>query len=144
MDAEHSEGGDRRIRLGARSADVVAALWPDRCRALVSVSGYIIVNLAANLKPLPPQAEYRWWYQYYFATDQGEQGYRENTRLQQVDLEDRITHVVVRRRHLRSQRRRLRQSITSTSSSTTTDGGSASPRANRSTTNWNAAWPPCP
>lgn len=64
---------------GARSADVVAALWPDRCKALVAVSGYIIVNLAANLKPLPPQAEYGWWYQYYFATDRGEQGYRQNT-----------------------------------------------------------------
>ena len=65
---------------GARSADVVAALWPDRCKALVAVSGYIIVNLAANLLPLPPKAEYGWWYQYYFATDRGEQGYRENTR----------------------------------------------------------------
>jgi pimeloyl-ACP methyl ester carboxylesterase len=64
---------------GARSADVVAAMWPDRCRALVAVSGYIIVNLAANLKPLTPQAEYGWWYQYYFATDRGAQGYRENT-----------------------------------------------------------------
>ena len=65
---------------GARSADVVAALWPDRCKALVAVSGYIIVNLAANLLPLPPKAEFGWWYQYYFATDRGEQGYRENTR----------------------------------------------------------------
>jgi pimeloyl-ACP methyl ester carboxylesterase len=64
---------------GARSADVVAALWPDRCRALVSVSGYIIVNLVDNLKPLSPQAEYGWWYQYYFATERGEQGYRQNT-----------------------------------------------------------------
>jgi pimeloyl-ACP methyl ester carboxylesterase len=64
---------------GARSADVVAALWPDRCKALVAVSGYIIVNLAANLLPLPPKAEYGWWYQYYFATDRGEQGYRQNT-----------------------------------------------------------------
>jgi pimeloyl-ACP methyl ester carboxylesterase len=64
---------------GARSADVVAALWPDRCRALVAVSGYIIVNLEANLKPLPPQAEYGWWYQYYFATERGRQGYQENT-----------------------------------------------------------------
>jgi pimeloyl-ACP methyl ester carboxylesterase len=64
---------------GARSADIVAALWPDRCRALVAVSGYIIVNLAANLKPLPPQAEYGWWYQYYFATERGRQGYQENT-----------------------------------------------------------------
>ncbi|HEX7825432.1 MAG TPA: alpha/beta hydrolase [Mycobacterium sp.] len=65
---------------GARSADVVAALWPERCKALVAVSGYNIVNLAANLLPLPPKAEYGWWYQYYFATDRGEQGYRENTR----------------------------------------------------------------
>jgi pimeloyl-ACP methyl ester carboxylesterase len=65
---------------GARSADVVAALWPDRCKALVAVSGYIIVNLAANLLPLPPKAEFGWWYQYYFATDRGERGYRENTR----------------------------------------------------------------
>jgi pimeloyl-ACP methyl ester carboxylesterase len=64
---------------GARSADVVAALWPDRCRALVSVSGYIIVNLVDNLKPLSPQAEYGWWYQYYFATERGQQGYRQNT-----------------------------------------------------------------
>jgi pimeloyl-ACP methyl ester carboxylesterase len=64
---------------GARSADVVAALWPDRCRALVSVSGYIIVSLAANLKPLSPQAEYGWWYQYYFATDRGAQGYKQNS-----------------------------------------------------------------
>jgi pimeloyl-ACP methyl ester carboxylesterase len=65
---------------GARSADVVAALWPERCKALVAVSGYIIVNLAANLLPLPPKAEYGWWYQYYFATDRGVQGYRDNTR----------------------------------------------------------------
>jgi pimeloyl-ACP methyl ester carboxylesterase len=64
---------------GARSADVVAALWPERCRALVAVSGYIIVNLTANLAPLPPQAEYGWWYQYYFATDRGAQGYKQNT-----------------------------------------------------------------
>jgi pimeloyl-ACP methyl ester carboxylesterase len=59
---------------------VVAALWPDRCKALVAVSGYIIVNLEANLLPLAPKAEYGWWYQYYFATDRGVQGYRENTR----------------------------------------------------------------
>ncbi|MCW2560606.1 MAG: alpha/beta hydrolase [Mycobacterium sp.] len=65
---------------GARSADVVAALWPERCKALVAVSGYIIVNLEANLLPLAPKAEYGWWYQYYFATDRGVQGYRENTR----------------------------------------------------------------
>jgi pimeloyl-ACP methyl ester carboxylesterase len=60
---------------GARSANVVAALWPDRCKALVSVSGYLIGSQAANEAPLPPQAEYAWWYQYYFATERGRAGY---------------------------------------------------------------------
>ena len=63
---------------GARTADIMAALWPERCKALVSVSGYLITNLAANLKPLPPAAEYGWWYQYYFATERGRVGYSEN------------------------------------------------------------------
>ena len=63
---------------GARTADIVAALWPERCKALVSVSGYIIVNLEANQKPLPPKAELGWWYQYYFATERGKRGYAEN------------------------------------------------------------------
>lgn len=65
---------------GGRTANVVAALWPGRVTGLVAVSGYIVVNLAANLQPLTPQAEYGWWYQYYFATPRGELGYRENTR----------------------------------------------------------------
>jgi pimeloyl-ACP methyl ester carboxylesterase len=60
---------------GARSADVVAALWPDRCQGLVSVSGYLIGSQAANEAPLPPQAEHAWWYQFYFATDRGRAGY---------------------------------------------------------------------
>ena len=60
---------------GARSADIVAALWPDRCTALVSVSGYLIGSQAANEAPLPPPAEYAWWYQYYFATERGRAGY---------------------------------------------------------------------
>jgi pimeloyl-ACP methyl ester carboxylesterase len=60
---------------GARSADVVAALWPDRCQALVSVSGYLIGSQAANEAPLPPPAEHAWWYQYYFATERGRAGY---------------------------------------------------------------------
>jgi pimeloyl-ACP methyl ester carboxylesterase len=60
---------------GARSADVVAALWPDRCTALVSVSGYLIGSQVANEAPLPPQAELNWWYQFYFATDRGRAGY---------------------------------------------------------------------
>jgi pimeloyl-ACP methyl ester carboxylesterase len=60
---------------GGRSADVVAALWPDRCTGLVSVSGYLIGSQAANEAPLPPQAEHTWWYQYYFATERGRVGY---------------------------------------------------------------------
>jgi pimeloyl-ACP methyl ester carboxylesterase len=65
---------------GARSADIVAALWPQRCRALVSVSGYLIGSQDANKKPLPPAAELQWWYQYYFATERGGLGYRQYTR----------------------------------------------------------------
>jgi pimeloyl-ACP methyl ester carboxylesterase len=60
---------------GARSADVVAALWPDRCKALVSVSGYLTGSQAANEAPLLPRAEFAWWYQYYFATERGRAGY---------------------------------------------------------------------
>jgi pimeloyl-ACP methyl ester carboxylesterase len=60
---------------GARTADIIAALWPDRCKALVSVSGYLIGSPKANEAPLPPKAELAWWYQFYFATDRGEAGY---------------------------------------------------------------------
>lgn len=60
---------------GARTADILAALWPQRCRALVSVSGYLIGSQQAGRTPLPPQAELAWWYQFYFATERGEQGY---------------------------------------------------------------------
>jgi pimeloyl-ACP methyl ester carboxylesterase len=65
---------------GARTGDILAVLWPERVRSLVSVSGYIIVNLEANQKPLPPKAELGWWYQYYFATERGRRGYAENTK----------------------------------------------------------------
>jgi len=60
---------------GARTADITAALWPERCKALVSVSGYLIGNQEAGKVPLPPKAEFQWWYQYYFATDRGRAGY---------------------------------------------------------------------
>jgi pimeloyl-ACP methyl ester carboxylesterase len=60
---------------GARTADIVAALWPERCKALVSVSGYLIGSQEANKMPLPPEAELQWWYQYYFATERGRAGY---------------------------------------------------------------------
>jgi len=65
---------------GARTADIVAALWPERCKALVSVSGYLIGSQAAGRTPLPPKAELQWWYQYYFATERGRLGYQKNTR----------------------------------------------------------------
>jgi pimeloyl-ACP methyl ester carboxylesterase len=64
---------------GARSADIVAALWPQRVRALVSVSGYLIGSQEAGKQPLPPKAEYLWWYQFYFATERGHQGYAKYT-----------------------------------------------------------------
>ena len=60
---------------GARTADIVAALWPERCSGLVSVSGYLIGSQAAGKAPLPPEAELQWWYQYYFATERGRAGY---------------------------------------------------------------------
>jgi pimeloyl-ACP methyl ester carboxylesterase len=60
---------------GARTADIMAALWPERCNALVSVSGYLIGSQQAGKAPLPPKAELQWWYQYYFATERGREGY---------------------------------------------------------------------
>ncbi|UEM02568.1 alpha/beta hydrolase [Skermanella mucosa] len=63
---------------GARTACVIAALWPERCKALVSVSGYLIGSQHANSMPLPPRAELAWWYQFYFATERGRLGYEAN------------------------------------------------------------------
>jgi len=65
---------------GARTANIVAALWPERCKAMVSVSGYLIGNQEAGKRPLPPKAELQWWYQYYFATERGRAGYSKYTR----------------------------------------------------------------
>src|SRR5262249_11643927 len=65
---------------GARTGDIIAALWPERCKGLVSVSGYLIGSQAAGRTPLPPAAEYQWWYQYYFATERGRAGYDANRR----------------------------------------------------------------
>jgi pimeloyl-ACP methyl ester carboxylesterase len=62
---------------GARTANIIAALWPERCKALVSVSGYLIGSPESNKMPLPPKAELQWWYQYYFATERGRAGYEE-------------------------------------------------------------------
>ncbi|MBR0713118.1 alpha/beta fold hydrolase [Bradyrhizobium liaoningense] len=63
---------------GARTANIVAALWPERVKAMVSVSGYLISSQEAGKMPLPPSAELQWWYQYYFATERGREGYAKN------------------------------------------------------------------
>jgi len=65
---------------GARTANIIAALWPQRCKAMVSVNGYLINNLERNKLPLPPKAEWGWWYQYYFATERGRAGCDANRR----------------------------------------------------------------
>ncbi|WP_413987922.1 alpha/beta fold hydrolase [Labrys okinawensis] len=64
---------------GARTANIIAALWPERCKAMVSVSGYLIGNQESGKLPLPPKAELQWWYQYYFATERGRAGYQKYT-----------------------------------------------------------------
>src|SRR5579872_1896032 len=63
---------------GARTANIMAVLWPERCMAMVSVSGYLIGSQAAGKVPLPPKAELQWWYQFYFATERGKEGYDKN------------------------------------------------------------------
>jgi pimeloyl-ACP methyl ester carboxylesterase len=63
---------------GARTVNIMAALWPERCKAMVSVSGYLIGSQAGNEAPLPPKAELAWWYQFYFATERGYKGYEAN------------------------------------------------------------------
>jgi pimeloyl-ACP methyl ester carboxylesterase len=63
---------------GGRTADIVAALWPQRVRGLVAVSGYLIGSQQSGRQPLPPEAEYQWWYQFYFATERGRLGYEKN------------------------------------------------------------------
>ncbi|MDA9424580.1 MULTISPECIES: alpha/beta fold hydrolase [Bradyrhizobium] len=65
---------------GARTANIIAALWPERCKAMVSVSGYLIGSQQAGRMPLPPKAELQWWYQFYFATERGREGYEKYRR----------------------------------------------------------------
>ena len=96
---------------GARTANIVAALWPERCKAMVSVSGYLIGSHEGDKVPLPPQAEFQWWYQYYFATDRGRAGYEKYRR----DFARLIWQLAspqwkLRRRHVRPQRGGFRQS----------------------------------
>ncbi len=96
---------------GARTANVIAALWPERCRAMVSVSGYLIGSQAANRAPLPPAAELQWWYQFYFATERGRLGYEANRN----DFAKLIWKIAsprwdLRRCHVRAIRRGIRES----------------------------------
>ena len=65
---------------GARTADIMAALWPERCKGIVAVSGYLVGSQGSGKTPLPPAAEFQWWYQYYFATERGRAGYEKNRR----------------------------------------------------------------
>ena len=94
---------------GARTADIVAALWPDRVKGIVSVSGYLIGSQEAGKVPLPPKAELQWWYQYYFATERGREGYSKYRR-EFAELIWKLASPkwAVRRRDVRSQRGGLR------------------------------------
>ena len=65
---------------GARTADILPVLWPERCKAIVSVSGYLIGSRESNKTPLPPKAELQWWYQFYFAAERGRVGYEKYRR----------------------------------------------------------------
>ena len=85
---------------GARTACIVAALRPERCRALVSVSGYLIGSQEANRMPLPPKAELQWWYQYYFATERGQPVTEIHARFRKAHLADRLAEMELRQRHL--------------------------------------------
>ena len=92
---------------GARTADIIAALWPERCKALVSVSGYLIGSQEAGKTPLPPKAELQWWYQYYFATERGRAGYDKYRHdFCEAHLAARFAEVEFRRCHVRSHARR--------------------------------------
>ena len=90
---------------GARTVNIVSALWPERCKATVSVSGYLIGSQEAGKMPLPPNAELQWWYQYYFATERGRLGYEKyRQEFARLHLADRLAEMAVRRCHVRSQR----------------------------------------
>ena len=95
---------------GARTADIIAALWPERCKALVSVSGYLIGSQEAGKMPLPPKAELQWWYQFYFATERGRAGYDKYRHdFAKLIWQTRFAEVGLRRCHVRSHRGVLRQ-----------------------------------
>jgi len=128
---------------GARTANIVAALWPARCTAMVSVSGYLIGNQKAGAVPLPPAAELQWWYQYYFATERGRLGYEKYRR----DFAKLIWQLASPKWHFddatfSKARQRSTTQIMSRWSSTTTVGASAWQRGRRAMTIWRSGWQP--
>jgi pimeloyl-ACP methyl ester carboxylesterase len=126
---------------GARTGNIIAALWPERCKGMVSVSGYLIGSQAAGRNPLLPRAEYQWWYQYYFATERGRLGYQENTH----EFNKLIWQLASPRWNSRQSTIAAPQPSTiptmSTSSSTTTAGGSDWLKASRNIANSRASSP---
>ena len=94
---------------GARTADVMAVLWPERCKAIVSVSGYLISSPAANQTPLPPAAAFAFWYQYYFATEVGKAGYAKYLHDFNKFIWHRFAEMEFRRRHVRPHRSVVQQ-----------------------------------
>ena len=122
---------------GARTANIMAALWPERVSAMVSVSGYLIGNQQAGKMPLPPKAELEWWYQFYFATERGRLGYdkyrREFSKLIWQLGSPKWASTTPRSIAVR---RRSTIRIMSRSSFTTTAGGLDWPKESRGTTNW--------
>ena len=130
---------------GARTADIIAALWPDRCKAVVSVSGYLIGNHESGKIPLPPNAELQWWYQYYFATDRGATGYakyRHDFAKLIWRIASRSGISMTRRSIARPHPSTIRTTLRS--SSTITAGGSAWPTANANMTIWKGGSPKLP
>ncbi len=129
---------------GGRTANILATLWPERCKATVSVSGYLIGSQAAGKAPLPPKAELQWWYQFYFATDRGHDGYEKYRRdfskliwqiaSPQWDFDDATFERSAAASTIR---------ITSLLSFTITVGGSAWPKASKNMRIWKCAWRSC-
>ena len=127
---------------GARTADIIAALWPKRCKGLVSVSGYLIGSQESGKAPLPPQAEFEWWYQFYFATERGRLGYAKYRR----DFAKLIWQLASPKWHFDDAT--FGRSAAAFDNpdhvsivTTTTAGGSAWPQGSRNTTIWKSGLP---
>jgi pimeloyl-ACP methyl ester carboxylesterase len=127
---------------GARTANIIGALWPERCKAMVSVSGYLIGSQESGKVPLPPKAEFEWWYQFYFATERGREGYDKYGTTFRSSFGNLLRRSGTSTTpHSIAARRPSKIPITSPSSSTTIAGGKHWPTANGNTTIWKSALP---